>query len=257
MRCLFRVQTQRSSLKNSSLSRMLCDNTGIKEIQKNTMLLPSTKNPKVSCDDIPRIDLNLWKENSLTDEPKLFTQSELNDLVRDLDLPKDSAEVLGSKLKEKKLLALDHKWAVWGDLKVISMLLGQQKEYMKFPCFLSDRNSRDRKQHYIKKEYPIRRTLDPGDKNTQRENLVDPKKVLLPPLHIKLGLMKQFVKALTKEGECFKYLCDQFPCLSEAKLKDGVFVGPDRKMMNDEHFETKMKTNAWKKSLEIFQISYY
>ncbi|GBM72250.1 hypothetical protein AVEN_221184-1 [Araneus ventricosus] len=56
--------------------------------------------------------------------------------------------------------------------------------------------------------------------------------------------MKQFVKALPKEGECFKYLCDQFPGLSEAKLKEGVFVGPDiRKMMKDENFETKMEAN--------------
>ena len=30
-------------------------------------------------------------------------------------------------------------------------------------------------------------------------NLVDPRKVLLPPLHIKLGLMKLFVKALDKD----------------------------------------------------------
>jgi hypothetical protein len=35
-------------------------------------------------------------------EPKLFTQSELNDLVRDLGLPKDLAEILGSRLFDKK-----------------------------------------------------------------------------------------------------------------------------------------------------------
>jgi hypothetical protein len=62
--------------------------------------------------------------------------------------------------------------------------------------------------------------------------------------------MKQFVKALPKEGECFKYLCDQFPGLSEAKLKEGVFVGPDiRKMMKDDTFKKKIETNernAWK-----------
>ncbi|KAF2890288.1 hypothetical protein ILUMI_15885 [Ignelater luminosus] len=34
-----------------------------------------------------------------SDEPKLFEQSELNDLMRDLNLPKDSAELLGSRLK--------------------------------------------------------------------------------------------------------------------------------------------------------------
>ena len=53
-----------------------------------------------------------------------------------------------------------------------------------------------------------------------------PEKVLLPPLHIKLGLMKQFVKALDKERHCFKYLCVKFPTITEEKLKAGVFDGP-------------------------------
>ncbi|GFV62303.1 uncharacterized protein TNCV_2464301 [Trichonephila clavipes] len=35
-----------------------------------------------------------------TNDPKLFSQSDWNDLVRDLGLPKDTAEVLGSRLKE-------------------------------------------------------------------------------------------------------------------------------------------------------------
>ncbi|GFX82373.1 uncharacterized protein TNCV_2870541 [Trichonephila clavipes] len=35
-----------------------------------------------------------------TNDPDLFSQSDLNDLVRDLGLPKDTAEVLGSRLKE-------------------------------------------------------------------------------------------------------------------------------------------------------------
>jgi hypothetical protein len=34
-------------------------------------------------------------------ELELFTQSELNDLLRDLGLPKDLAEILGSRLCEK------------------------------------------------------------------------------------------------------------------------------------------------------------
>ncbi|GBO42707.1 hypothetical protein AVEN_211425-1 [Araneus ventricosus] len=71
--------------------------------------------------------------------------------------------------------------------------------------------------------------------------------------------MKQFVKALPKDGECFKYLCDQFPGLSEAKLKEGVFVGLDvRKMVKDENFETKMETNerkAWE-SLKLGIFSF-
>lgn len=43
--------------------------------------------------------------DSISDDPKLFSQSELNDLVRYLNLTKDSAEVLGSRLKEQNLLA--------------------------------------------------------------------------------------------------------------------------------------------------------
>jgi hypothetical protein len=55
--------------------------------------------------------------------------------------------------------------------------------------------------------------------------------------------MKQFVKALPKEGECFKYLCKKFPGLSGAKLKDGIFAGADiRKLLSDDLFETTTKT---------------
>jgi len=41
--------------------------------------------------------------------------------------------------------------------------------------------------------------------------LVDPNKILLPPLHIKLGLIKTFVKELGKrEGHGLKFLQDLF-----------------------------------------------
>ncbi|GBL81380.1 hypothetical protein AVEN_143679-1 [Araneus ventricosus] len=39
-----------------------------------------------------------------SNDPQLFSQSELNDLVRDLGLPKNSAELLGSRLNEKKII---------------------------------------------------------------------------------------------------------------------------------------------------------
>ena len=39
--------------------------------------------------------------------------------------------------------------------------------------------------------------------------------------------MKQFVKALNKEGyACFKYIQEKFPYMSAEKVKEGVFVGP-------------------------------
>jgi hypothetical protein len=54
---------------------------------------------------------------------------------------------------------------------------------------------------------------------------------------------------LSKIGNCFKYFCKTFPQFSEAKLKEGVSVGPDiRKPIFDEDFlctMIKFKRVAW------------
>ena len=66
---------------------------------------------------------------------------------------------------------------------------------------------------------------------------MDMNKVLLPPLHIKLGLMKNFVKALHKNGAAFQHLSTVFLGLSAAKLKEGLFVGPlIREVLEDTDF---------------------
>ena len=278
-------------------------------------------------------------------EPQLFTQNELNDLIRDLALSKDSAELLASRLNEKHLLARDakvsyyrkreesllryfsqdgqfvyctdikglieamgceylknqwrlfidsskrslkcvllhngnqfpcvpvghsfhmkeqydtmkfvieklkyheHKWLICGDLKVISILLGQQAGYTKFPCFICLWDSRAKKEHWVKKNWPRRENFNVGEKNIQNRPLIDPAKVLLPPLHIKLGIMKQFVKALNKEGQCFKNLCLKFPQLSDEKLKAGIFNGPQiRLLTKDKDFiqtMTSIEKDSW------------
>ena len=41
------------------------------------------------------------------------------------------------------------------------------------------------------------------------------KKIVITPIHIKLGLMKQFVKALGKEGTCFQFLSESYLSLKE------------------------------------------
>lgn len=61
--------------------------------------------------------------------------------------------------------------------------------------------------------------------------------------------MKQFVKALSIEGDCFKYIISAFPSLSNEKIKAGVFDGPQiRQLIKDEHFTetmTELERNAW------------
>ena len=65
-----------------------------------------------------------------------------------------------------------------------------------------------------------------GEANVINEPLVAREKIILPPLHIKLGLMKQFVKALPVTGDCFNFICRAFPSFTIQKLKAGIFDGP-------------------------------
>jgi hypothetical protein len=48
----------------------------------------------------------------------------------------------------------------------------------------------------------------------------------LPPLHIKLGLIKIFVNAVDRNGAAFLYLRQKFAMLSNAKIRESVFTDP-------------------------------
>lgn len=292
-------------------------------------------------------------EPSTSKEPHLLTQCDLNDLVRDLNLSKKQAELLGSRLNDWNLLShgtkisyfrcrddeikpyfseagdlvycnnvpvvmnlfnfeydpshwrlfIDssksslkavllhngnkfpsvpiahgsnmketyenmrfilekieyskHAWKICADFKVIALLLGLQLGYTKFCCFICEWDSRARESHYTKKVWPKRESLTPGHKNVKNHPLVNADDILLPPLHIKLGLMKNFVKAMPKDGDGFLYLKEKFPKLSEAKIKEGIFVGPQiRQLMKDKTFEEKLNDQeklAWKCFVNVVQ----
>lgn len=92
----------------------------------------------------------------------------------------------------------------------------------------------------------------------------------MPPLHLKLGYMKQFFKKLDQKGRAFLYLKTLFPKLNEAKIKEGtvtsliyylfnfknnsfisgIFVGPQiQKIMKDKQFTellTQIECRVWK-----------
>ena len=286
--------------------------------------------------------------------PQTFTQGELSDLVRDLNLSKEQAEVLASRLKEKnnlsdgtkvtfyrtresgllqffskedslvfcndvsgllqtmgiaqyssddwrlfidrskaslkvvllhnenkyaplpishstkmkeeydsiklvlnKLAFDEHKWVICVDLKMVNFLFGQRSGYTKYPCFLCLWDSRARHQHWKKKNWPKRSSLQVGSHNVVNTPLVDPGRIIFPPPHIKLGLMKQFAKALNKDGSCFMYICRSFPRLSDEKLKAGVFDGPQiRTLIRDTEFVKSMnaiESAAWNSFFEVVQ----
>ena len=59
--------------------------------------------------------------------------------------------------------------------------------------------------------------------------------------HIKLGRMKQFVRALNTDGECFQYTVSVLLPLSYEKIKAGVFNGSQiRAFVRDQDFVRKM-----------------
>ncbi|GBN65450.1 hypothetical protein AVEN_99133-1 [Araneus ventricosus] len=120
-----------------------------------------------------------------------------------------------------------HSWHIRADSKVIAVLVGLQADYTKFFFpFCASGTVGTEKKHYIKKVRPKRQLLIPSVKNEKNEPLSAPEKILLPPFHIKLGLMKNFVKAMDCGGSGFQYLRLKFPKVSETKIKEGIFVGP-------------------------------
>ena len=72
-------------------------------------------------------------------------------------------------------------------------------------------------QHYKQKDWGSRSTFVPSEHCLKENPLVDMNKVLLPPLHIKLGLMMNFVKALHRNGAAFQLLCSQVLVLLSSK----------------------------------------
>jgi hypothetical protein len=118
----------------------------------------------------------------------------------------------------KKAINYDKfKWKICGDLKVIALLLGLQQGFTKYCCFICEWDSTARSLHYSRKDWPGRKTVEPGIMNVENKPLVKPSNMLLPSMHLKLGLMKDFVKAMNQEEATFAYLRETFSRVSEAK----------------------------------------
>ena len=116
---------------------------------------------------------------------------------------------------------------VCGDFKIINFSKGLQGGYTKhycfffFPIFL----------HFcffvsflLLRHWPSKRT--PYSRQTKHElpalGIIGESH--MPPLHIRLDLVKQVVKALNTEGEVCTYISNMFPHLSKAKLEGGIFT---------------------------------
>jgi len=61
--------------------------------------------------------------------------------------------------------------------------------------------------------------------------------------------MKNFVKGMDKTGRGFEYVKKKLPNVSDAKIKEGIFIGPQiRELMQDKQFDEELngtEINAW------------
>ncbi|GBP34939.1 hypothetical protein EVAR_26530_1 [Eumeta japonica] len=61
---------------------------------------------------------------------------------------------------------------------------------------------------------------------------------------------------MNKDGGGFQYLKTKFPQISDAKMKEGIFVGPQiRELMKDSNFESTLneaEQRAWTAFVEWF-----
>ena len=89
------------------------------------------------------------------------------------------------KILLEKIQYFKYCWTICCELKVIALLTGLRLLYTKFCCFLCEWDSRDKKNHYIKKEWPKRESITPGQKNVVHPSLVKSDMIILPSLHKK------------------------------------------------------------------------
>lgn len=246
-------------------------------------------NTLAHCTDIRGLVLTLHNEYN-PDDWRLFidaSKTSLKAVLLHKTNSKNSVPIaISSNTKEtytslKKIMHLinynAHNWKICADLKVVSILRGMQTGYTKNMCFICLWDTRFTGDQYLERNWPARDASSlRGRNNIVQIPLVSIEKVLLPPLHIKLGIVKNFIKALDREGQAFIELRRIFPKLSGMKINEGmnsskytytifivsvenfilyygyfigVFNGPDiRRLMKDERFENalgELQLIAW------------
>lgn len=86
--------------------------------------------------------------------------------------------------------------------------------------------------------------------NIQNFPLIDKTKIILSPLHIKLGLRKNFIEAIIKEERRFKY----FTSLRYAKIKEDIFDGPQiRHLIKGDNFMDTWRVNSFPQNVTILK----
>lgn len=124
-----------------------------------------------------------------------------------------------------------YKFKIIADLKLLNVLCGLGPCSSKFPCILCHwkGTNRSNKRHlqYHQEDVQLRNEFNENQFSVLHQPLIDLEHVLLPSLHIKIGLCSQFVKALPVNGAGFAFISNLFNFKSAAKRQAGQFNGPE------------------------------
>lgn len=130
----------------------------------------------------------------------------------------DLADLL-DKIKYK-----DHKWRICCDLKVVNILRGMKGGFPHHFCFICDWDTRSKEDHYTYTGWEKRKEGKDKTLSMDFDPLVEIDNILLPPLHIKLGIVQKFISHVLKANDvAFDFLKGVFRKLSDGKLKKGLF----------------------------------
>lgn len=215
------------------------------------------------CNDIPGLVLAMYSDYQYDpNDFRLFIDSSKYSLKAVL-LYKDntrssvpiaiSTETTENYQSMKKIIDsvkyVNHQWKICADLKVISLLRGLQLGWTKNMCFLCQWDTRYAMHggnQYQKRDWPARGNHRIGHQNVINVPLIqDVTKILLPPLHIKLGLVKNFIKALVKRENttAFARLKVIFNRLTPGKVKEGRYFYRFKKILIE--FLEKLSCNRF------------
>lgn len=127
----------------------------------------------------------------------------------------------------KKILQLiiygTPQWRICCDLKIMAILMGKMQGFSKHQCLLCKWEGRKSEQHYKDHQWGDREEYRVGSDSVVHEPLVLRDKEILQPLHIKLGLMRNFVRAMDHNSDAFNHLKTLFPKLTDATIEAGEF----------------------------------
>lgn len=132
------------------------------------------------------------------------------------------------KIILKKIKYEKYQWRICCDLKMVAILRGLQPGYTNHMCYLCNWNTRNKRNQYQDHSWELRQEHTYLQHNVIKPALVPEGKILMPYLHVKLGVVKSFLKTIVQHKKTskharkiFKHLKKMFH-ISDAKIKEGM-----------------------------------